>query len=146
MQVITLIKKNQGFTLIELLITIAIIGLLAGIAYPAYTQHVLKAKRSEAQTALVDLANKQEMFYLDHRKYAENLKTELGMSANPFITENGYYSITTTSVNAAAGFTLVATAISSQVNDESCATLSITQNLAKTASTKSGDVTTDCWK
>lgn len=140
------IKKELGFTLAEILITIAIIGMLAGIAYPAYTQYVLKAKRSEAQTALVNLANKQEIFYLNNRKYAQNFKTELGESTNPFITENGYYSITTSSVKLTTDFNLVATAISSQVNDELCAALSINHELAKSASTKSGDVATDCWK
>lgn len=140
------IKKTQGFTLIELLIVIAIIGILAGIAYPSYIQHTLKAKRSEAQAMLIDLANKQEMFYLDHRKYASNLQTELGFNANPFITDNGYYSISTSSANATVGFSLEATAINAQVNDEQCATLTITHELAKSALTKSGDVATNCWK
>lgn len=139
-------KKSSGFTLIEVLIVIVIIGVLAGIAYPSYTDYVLKAKRSEAQAALVNLANKQEMYYLDHRQYAENLQTELGMSANPFITENGYYSISTSSANPSTGFTLTATAIDTQVNDEDCAQLSINQELAKSALNKSGSASSECWK
>ncbi|MDA7745766.1 type IV pilin protein [Psychromonas sp.] len=142
-------KNKLGFTLVELLITIMIIGILAGVAYPAYTQHVLKSKRSEAQSALLNLANKQEMFYLDQHQYAENLKTQLGMSTNPFITENGYYSITTSSASPArptTGFTLTATAISSQVNDKDCAKLIITHELAKSALTASGGASTNCWK
>lgn len=139
-------RANKGFTLIEVLIVIVIIGVLAGIAYPAYTDYVLKAKRTEAQVALVNIANKQEMYYLDHRQYAENLQSELGLSANPFITENGYYSISTSSANPTTGFTLTATAISSQANDEDCASLSITHELAKSALTKSGSASADCWK
>jgi type IV pilus assembly protein PilE len=131
--------KGRGFTLIELLIVIAIIGILAGVAYPSYMQYVLTSKRSEAQSILLDIANRQEMYYLDHHKYAQDLKTDLGLSADPFITENGYYSISTSSAVAAADFTLTATAISTQAADSDCAKLEVNQNLEKTA-TSSG-----CW-
>ena len=134
--------KKSGFTLIELLVVIAIIGILAGVAYPSYMQYVLTSKRSEAQSALIDLANRQEMYYLDHRQYAANLKTDLGLSANPFISENGYYSISTSSATATADFTLTATAISTQAADSDCATLSITESLAKTAYNDNSR----CWK
>ncbi|WP_354623359.1 type IV pilin protein [Psychromonas sp. MME2] len=134
--------KKSGFTLIELLISIAIIAILAGVAYPSYMQHVLKSKRSEAQSALVDIANRQEMYYLDHHQYATNLATDLGLSANPFITDNGYYRIVTSSAKATVDFTLTATAIGTQAADSECATLTITQSLAKSAST-GGDA---CWK
>jgi len=139
------VKKNNGFTLIELLITIAIIGILASIAYPSYTQHVLKAKRSEAQSELLNLANKQELYYLDHRTYADDLEN-LGANANPFITESGYYSISTSSSVLTADFTLEAEAIANQAEDEECAKLTITHELAKSAETKSGDANNNCWK
>lgn len=130
---------HKGFSLIELLITIAIVGILAGVAYPSYTQHLLTSKRSEAKLALIEIANRQEMYYLDNHSYATNLKTQLGLNANPFITENGYYSISSNSAKATVDFTLTATAISNQVADADCAILSINQNLGKTA-TSSG-----CW-
>ena len=132
--------KDNGFTLVELLIVIAIIGILAGVAYPSYMQYLLTAKRSEAQSTLVDLANRQEMYYLDHHQYAINLKTELGLSADPYISEHGYYSLTTSSVTVTADFTLTATAINEQAADSDCATLAINQNLDKTGSSS------DCWK
>lgn len=138
--------KKNGFTLIELLIAIAIIGILAGVAYPSYMQHVLKSKRSEAQSALMDLANRQENYYLDHRKYALNLNTELGLSGNPFITDNGYYSIATSSAAATADFTLTATAISTQAADTDCATLTINQDLTRKAFNSAGALNTGCWK
>lgn len=139
-------KKKQGFTLIELLIAVAIVGILAGIAYPTYATHTLKVKRSEAQSILLSLANKQEMYYLDHHTYANNLATQLGLNANPFITENAYYSISTSSVIGTADFTLQATAINSQANDEECTKLTITHELAKSGLTQSGDVVNNCWK
>jgi len=136
--------KKNGFTLIELLVTIAVIGILSSVAYPSYLSYAQKARRAEAQSTLIDLANRQEMYYLDHHVYATNLDTDLGMGANPLITENGYYSIQTNSaISTAVGFTLTATAIASQANDSDCATLSITQNHNKSATNANA---TNCWK
>ena len=135
--------NKKGFTLIELLVTIAIIGILGSIAYPSYLNHVQKARRSEAQSKLIDLANRQEMYYLDHHLYATSL-TDLGLATNPLITENGYYSIATTSpISAAVGFTLTATAISAQLADSNCLMLAITHDHEKTATNANS---TNCWK
>ncbi|WP_028866560.1 type IV pilin protein [Psychromonas hadalis] len=136
--------KKNGFTLIELLITIVIIGILSAVAYPSYLGHVQKTRRAEAQTMLIELANRQEMYYLDHHVYATNLNSDLGMGADPFITENGYYWIETSSaVSTAVGFKLTATAKSPQDADTDCATLSITQDHEKIATNANG---TNCWR
>lgn len=136
--------KTTGFSLIELLVTITIIAILTVVAYPSYLSYVQKTRRAEAQSDLLELANRQEMYYLDRHVYATDLDSELGMGADPFITENGYYSISTSSpVSTAVGFTLSATAIAAQATDNDCATLSITQDQTKTATDANG---TDCWK
>ena len=59
----------RGFTLIELMITVAIIALLASIAYPAYTSAVVKGKRSEGRTALTDLMQQQERYLTQTGSY-----------------------------------------------------------------------------
>ncbi|MBA3755501.1 MAG: prepilin-type N-terminal cleavage/methylation domain-containing protein [Nitrosomonas sp.] len=64
-------RLNQhGFTLIELMITVAIIGILAAIAYPSYTQYTIRANRTAAQAEMMDIANRQQQFLLTNRSYA----------------------------------------------------------------------------
>ena len=55
--------KNHGFTLIELMITVAIVGILAAIAYPSYIEHVRSTRRTEAQAALLELGQFMERYY-----------------------------------------------------------------------------------
>ncbi|HHW52396.1 type IV pilin protein [Acinetobacter towneri] len=52
------VKYKQGFTLIEILIVVAIIGILAMIAYPSYTQYVIKTKRVDAQSKMMEISQK----------------------------------------------------------------------------------------
>lgn len=53
-------KRSSGFTLIELMIVVAVIGIIAAIAYPNYTQYVERARRTDAQGALMGLAAAME--------------------------------------------------------------------------------------
>ncbi|NAW33275.1 prepilin-type N-terminal cleavage/methylation domain-containing protein [Halomonas alimentaria] len=52
--------RHKGFTLIELMIAVAVIGILASIAYPSYQRYVQDARRTEAKSALLDVAGAME--------------------------------------------------------------------------------------
>jgi type IV pilus assembly protein PilE len=56
-------KTSNGFTLVEILIVVAIIGILAAVAVPAYFNHILRTRQAEAYHNLLDLKAAQEMFY-----------------------------------------------------------------------------------
>lgn len=62
--------RLRGFTLIEVMITVAIVAILAAVAYPSYRDSVLKGKRAEARAALTDLLQQQERFITQRNSYA----------------------------------------------------------------------------
>ncbi len=133
-------KANAGFTLIELMITVAILGIIASIALPSYFQHVKRTARTEAITALLDAANKQEQFFVDNREYTTVL-TDLGVASK---TENNFYTISVTVDNDAGTFEFTATPASGPVlQDTECTSLSISDTGLKTS--KGSANAKECW-
>lgn len=136
-------KKVRGFTLIELMIAVAILGIIAAIAYPSYLDQVRKSKRSEARSALMQAANRQERFYTTQYEYTSTLgQGGLGMNSE---TENEAYTLTIDSPDA-DGFEISANAQGDQLNDD-CTKLTINEIGEKTANDKgpSDDISQTCW-
>jgi type IV pilus assembly protein PilE len=143
--------RHSGFTLIELMVVIVIIGILVKIALPAYTGSVQRAYRTDAKTALLDLATREEKFYSVNNKYS-TLFSDLypGMTATSLNVQSGstsYYTIsaptvTAASTTSAAGFTASAVPVSgtAQANDP-CGTFTISSTGATTVS----GTMTNCW-
>ena len=82
---------SGGFTLIELMIAVAIVGILAAIAIPSYQRYVVRGNRGEAQSYLMDAAQRQQQFLMDSRAYAADPPT-LNDVATAHVTQ--FYTIT----------------------------------------------------
>ena len=71
--------KIKGFTLVELVITIAIIIILSLISAPMYTEHVKKAKMSEAYAILAEIRDAQIRYYNEYREFLNGWTTRKGI-------------------------------------------------------------------
>jgi type IV pilus assembly protein PilE len=137
-----------GFTLVELMVVVVIATVLLTIAIPAYNTSIRKSRRTEARTALLDLAGREERYYNTSSPpaYSANL-SDLGYGvAGPTTTVgSGYYSVTVAVTNpagAASTYTITAVPITAdQLKDTTC--LSFTLN---NAGTQGATTMPTCWR
>ena len=123
-------RRENGFTLIELVITIAIVAILASVALPAYNDSVAKARRSDAQGALMGFANAMERHFTTNGTYLgagtdANDDGDAASAGVPTIFSTSspvdgsavYYNLTINSDVTASAYTLLATAVGGQADD-----------------------------
>lgn len=130
---------NRGFTLIELMITVAIIGILASIALPAYSDYVRRGKISEATATLSDLRVRQEQYYQDNRTYVSG-----GTTCGVAMPVQQFFTFTCTGT--ATSYTLTATGNASGGMNGFTYTLNQQNTRATTALPSGwGTVPSTCW-
>jgi type IV pilus assembly protein PilE len=143
-----------GFTLVELMVTLLVATILLTIAIPAYQNQIRESRRTEAKTALLDLAGREETLYSTKNVYSL-VPSDVGYGAGAFPLSVGsnYYSVNVVVPNPAApatqpSFLITATpaAGSSQANDAACQSFSVDQLGNQTALDSGGaDNTKTCW-
>jgi type IV pilus assembly protein PilE len=143
-----------GFTLIELMVTLVVAATLFAIAVPAYLTQIRESRRTQAKTALLDLAGREETLYSTQNLYS-SLPTAVGYTGAsfPLNVGNGYYSVNVQVPNPAApaaqpSFLITATPVAgtSQAKDAACQSFTVDQIGNQTALDSGGNVnSTTCW-
>lgn len=143
--------RTAGVTLIELVVAVAIVGILAAVAFPSYAQYIIRTHRSAAKSMIVQIADRQEQFFADNKRYADDL-TDLGYPTDGFMIDDQgtvvdessndrIYAISLSGVTATAFTANAVPQLRQAAKDTECGTFTLNQAGVR-ATSGSGD---NCW-
>lgn len=141
-------SKHKGFTLIEVMIVVAIVGILAAVAYPSYAEYIRRGHRADARAGLLQAQQWLERAVTATGEYPTTLPNPLQWKdafGNPDPSKR--YTIGFQAGNSNAAFTLVATrkAGTPQSNDK-CGDYTLSHTGKRDNDNLSGGATVaDCW-
>jgi len=148
---ITVNRRQAGVTLMELLIVVAIVSIIAAFAYPSYNQFIVRAKRAVGTSMLLQIADRQQQYFMDNKRYAVSL-TNLGYAGDSIMVDDEGQVVTTSdakrtyniqiSASNIVTYELTATPQLQQASrDASCGKLTLTHT-GKKGQSGTGD---SCW-
>lgn len=133
--------QNKGFSTLELLFALLIISIIFFFAYPSYQQSIYKARRHDAFSTLEQLQLIFEQCYAKHHSYDISCSQ---LPSTPYNSSHNYYNINYYQQEDNA-YILTATPKDEQINDTTCAQISINQAHIKTAVDVNGISNSICW-
>lgn len=135
-------RSQTGFTLIELMIVVAIIGIIAAIAFPSYQSQIKNTRRTTAKSDILELSQWMERRYSNGFDYRDTTNTSPENPTLPFIQSprngTGFYNISFSVDVTQSAFTLQAVPTGGQVNDD-CGTLTLDEQGGR------GAAMAGCW-
>ena len=136
-------NRSQGFSLIELMIAVVIVGILAAVAIPMYSDYVTRSRRADGQATLMQVAQELERCYTQFSKYNDNNCSVVNSGVVSETSDQGFYGISASGGNLTEStFTLTAAPQNEQADDTDCAALTLT-HLGEQSAT--GDDPDSCW-
>jgi type IV pilus assembly protein PilE len=145
--------RARGFTLVELVIAMVVVAILAAIAIPTYDYAIEKSRRTEAKTAVLDLATREQRYFSVQNSFTTSF-IALGYwpagQTDPTSVPvgSGYYNVTLGPATPTdpPTFTVTATATGSQLADTACRTFTVDNTgLQKAYDANGNDNTATCW-
>jgi type IV pilus assembly protein PilE len=147
--------RYAGFTLIELMITLVVATILVTVAVPAYMSEMRKSRRTEARSAILDIAGREERFLSVSGSYS-NVPTDVGYAGTTWgageAVGSGYYTVAVTTTVATAttppGYVVTANVVATgpQAGDTACQTFTVNQLGQQQATGTDANANVDCWQ
>lgn len=149
-------QQAHGFTLIEVMIVVAIIGILAAIALPQYTEHVARSRRADARTQLQAAAQFMQRFYSANDRYDVDRANNGALTQMPANLQRApadgtaAYTLSSSNLTATTYTLLMAPVAGAAMQNDRCGTYTLNERGVRgnviNGTAASADVRDGCWR